>query len=570
MQKPNFYLSYYNPYEKGNPGMIQSYINYKRDINNIEYNASIISNSIKEASKEQIKAIEQGFKKMDERLSQIYYAHQTTNLLLFDIIELLKLPDSEKQRQLHIINGIKFISKSAKNKSIISDAIIEFEKAIELKQQDWLSHYYLGISQLHYVENLNIDKAKYHFEIALKYALLDDEFNEKINLSIGLNQIYEELDEKNKFLEEVKEIKIKEIPTTYILDIYLNLIKIEYILGDYLNGLRKVEELNRFKLEYENKLEIEFNENLEELKEWEKDTYNYDLYEIRKFLFEINDQIILIYHAKFLIKIKREELAIKKIEGINNTNLLLIAKNDSDILKLKIDDIIENKINRNIERVNYEKIENIENKKIDLITSLLKYYVNEIIEKIDNNDIRYNIREKKIEIGLGYTYSIYVGKIKQIKETESEKTIKILYEKYRNDQNFLIFLDRIEVFKKNNKQIYFDEEIIEKNKYYIPETLNSVILLREFLNYTNFEDWNKREAKILKRIIKKRIDAKKEYSDLIIHLKKYSLIYLILLIAIDITLIIKNEDLFKVFNISFIIIIIVKLLADKANGKNIN
>jgi hypothetical protein len=90
------------------------------------------------------------------------------------------------------------------------------------------------------------------------------------------------------------------------------------------------------------------------------------------------------------------------------------------------------------------------------------------------------------------------------------------------------------------------------------------------LNNTNFDDWNKREAKMLKRLIKHEIDENNGYSDFAIHLKKYSILYIILLIPIDIILIIKNENLFKVFNLTFVIVLIVKLLADKANGKKIN
>jgi len=560
MQKPNFYLTYYNPYEKGNPNLIQSYINYKRDVNNLEYNANIISNSIREANKEQIKALENGFRKMDERLTQIFYAQQSTNLLLFDIIELLKLPDSEKQRQLHIINGIKFTSKSAKNESIISDAILEFESAVELKKQDWISHYHLGLCHLHYVEHLNIEKAKIHFETALKYSLVDDDFDEKINLTIGLNQISGELFKKNQYLDEIEDVKSNEIPTSYIFDIYFNLIKIEYILGNYENGLKYIEIILSFINDFEN--------HSTKWKFTAKSRSPLRLLLIYSYIFDIYTDITNIYYAKLLTRLQKYDLAIEKIDEIKNSIYLFIVKQDKDISKLRIDNKIENKINEILEEEEFELTSKIEYPKLELLIELHKFYIYQIIGKINNNNIRNYISDKNREFGSGYTYGVYIGKIKRNNKEDTE-IIKKLYEKYRNDEDFLKYFEELNKYKKN-KKIWSYSEAIEEYKYFIPYSLNSKIFLKDFLNNTNFDDWNKRESKMLKRLIKHEIDENNGYSDFAIHLKKYSILYIILLIPIDIILIIKNENLFKVFNLTFVIVLIVKLLADKANGKKIN
>ena len=46
VSKPPFLITYWNPFENNSPGLIDSYINYTRDISLHEYNADIVGSYI--------------------------------------------------------------------------------------------------------------------------------------------------------------------------------------------------------------------------------------------------------------------------------------------------------------------------------------------------------------------------------------------------------------------------------------------------------------------------------------------------------------------------------------------
>jgi hypothetical protein len=99
---PPFLLTYWNPLNKNSPGLGQSFLNYVKEISLAEYTANLVGTYIENANLEQIETLKKGFKFLDQRMIGIQQEQINTNILLENIGHLLKLPDSEKQRQLHI------------------------------------------------------------------------------------------------------------------------------------------------------------------------------------------------------------------------------------------------------------------------------------------------------------------------------------------------------------------------------------------------------------------------------------------------------------------------------------
>ena len=141
LTKPPFLLTYFNPFDKNSPGLGKSFLNYVKDVSLADYTGkvageitgNIVGAYIEKASSEQLYALNKidqelvkGFEVLDQRLELIRLEQFNTNLLLNDIKQLLRLPDSEKKRQRHIELGMKFSKSAIKDEELIIDAIHEF------------------------------------------------------------------------------------------------------------------------------------------------------------------------------------------------------------------------------------------------------------------------------------------------------------------------------------------------------------------------------------------------------------------------------------------------------------
>ncbi len=177
--RPPFLLTYWNPFNEKAPGLGQSYLNYIKDISVANYTAnatgSLVGAYIENANNEQISVLQHSFAFLDQRLTGIRQEKINTNILLQNIGLLLKLPDSEKQRQLHIERGIKFSTQSLKDDDIAIDAKNELDGALKLMPQDWFVLQQLGILLLYNEKVLDISTAKEYFLKAAKYANADSE-----------------------------------------------------------------------------------------------------------------------------------------------------------------------------------------------------------------------------------------------------------------------------------------------------------------------------------------------------------------------------------------------------------
>jgi hypothetical protein len=240
VSKPSFLFTYYNPFKENGTGLVQSYLNYLKDVNLVDYATQKVAQSIENASKEQIKALNVGFNMLDQRLTRILNEQTATNLLLEDIKELLKIPDSEKQKNQHINQGVKYLSQASVESSFVGDAIIEFEAAKKISDRDWFVLYNLGVLYLYYPEVFDIEKAKLNLTNALKYAKIDTSFSVKKSYLLSIQSSKnEDCDiEKRGFKFIYKQYEDEEtIPYFHIADTYLSLALIDYIQGNFDNAI---------------------------------------------------------------------------------------------------------------------------------------------------------------------------------------------------------------------------------------------------------------------------------------------------------------------------------------------
>lgn len=199
------YISYASGYYgilDSNPDNLAEWRNYMKDISVARYTAdSIVSGigkelenvsdrigeSIESASREQVFAINNLANEIGIRLDStneklnflnrkmdITIEQQKAGLLLqHNIAELLKIPDSEKERQQSITLGLKFFINAKKDPDLYKDALEEFLKAESLMKQDYFVLHRIGCIYLYCPDLMDINKALGYFIKAGKYAAVD-------------------------------------------------------------------------------------------------------------------------------------------------------------------------------------------------------------------------------------------------------------------------------------------------------------------------------------------------------------------------------------------------------------
>ena len=199
---PSFMFGYWRPWNE-NVNIFDSYLNYVKDTSLVKYGADTIGNYISQASNKQIEAIndlgreigllgnaiEIGMHDISNKLLNIndelvflnrnvdilIEQNRLSNLLLQNISELLRVPDSEKERQHSIELGIKFFVNASKNPDLFADALEELQTAESLMKQDYFVLHRIGCIYLHVEKFLNLEKALDYFLRAAKYASVESD-----------------------------------------------------------------------------------------------------------------------------------------------------------------------------------------------------------------------------------------------------------------------------------------------------------------------------------------------------------------------------------------------------------
>jgi len=178
------------------------YKHYLRDKTLVQYGASLINTSIERASGRIEKSIEtmtselsgviqtvgenicshladihQDLSALNRRADMMIEQQRMTNLLLQNIADLLKIPNSEKERQQAITNGIRFLANASINTELYSDALEEFLKAESYQKQDYFVLHRIGCIYLYSEEHMDPIKAFDYFSRAAKYAKVESDPN---------------------------------------------------------------------------------------------------------------------------------------------------------------------------------------------------------------------------------------------------------------------------------------------------------------------------------------------------------------------------------------------------------
>ena len=191
--KPSFALGYWKPHDE-QTSYWDSYQLYIRDTSLQKYNAEIVGSYIEKASNKNIEAISEmatrlGYKidETNNHLSEISFGvrsmvygnrlqieqQKATNILLNDIKKLLRLPDSERERIYAIELGLKFFTNAQNDPDLFNDALIEFQKAENIMNQDYFVLHKIGLIYLLVDQHLNVPKALEYFKKAAKYASVE-------------------------------------------------------------------------------------------------------------------------------------------------------------------------------------------------------------------------------------------------------------------------------------------------------------------------------------------------------------------------------------------------------------
>ena len=145
--------------------------------------------AIREASREQVRAIEQAtaiigskidvtnslLSSLNRRMDIVIEQQRMNNMLLANIAELLKIPNSEKERQQAITLGIKFFVNAAKDEDLYNDALDNFLKAEQMFPQDYFVLHRIGCIYLYVPQLLDVEKSVQYFEKAGKYAAVESD-----------------------------------------------------------------------------------------------------------------------------------------------------------------------------------------------------------------------------------------------------------------------------------------------------------------------------------------------------------------------------------------------------------
>ena len=206
--------TFYNPYPAGSVQSQAHWANYVNDATIAKYQVDAVGSFVKQASREQIQAIdaasrrvsgtlETGFAavtggleavadgiqvtirqldeaneslhRIDQRLSLLVEEQRISNVLQENIAQLLRIPDSQKQRQHHLEMGLKFFKNARKDSDLYHDALKELLSAEALLLGDYFVLHRLGMLYLYAPPVLDLAKAAEYLAKAGKYAAVESD-----------------------------------------------------------------------------------------------------------------------------------------------------------------------------------------------------------------------------------------------------------------------------------------------------------------------------------------------------------------------------------------------------------
>ena len=220
--------TFYNPYPPGSQQSLAHWTNYVNDATIAKYQVDAVGSFVEQASREQIQAIDDASRRVsgtleigfaavtggleavademqalgreqattnhllhvtntqlaeaneslyriDQRLSLLVEEQRIGNVLQENIAQLLRIPDSQKQRQHHLEMGLKFFKNARKDSDLYHDALKELLSAEALLPGDYFVLHRLGMLYLYASPVLDLTKAAEYLTKAGKYAAVESD-----------------------------------------------------------------------------------------------------------------------------------------------------------------------------------------------------------------------------------------------------------------------------------------------------------------------------------------------------------------------------------------------------------
>lgn len=117
-----------------------------------------------------------GFTALSSNISQaasvVQYQLQQSEIVLRQILDELRIPESQRERRYHIEEGMKYFNKGMQSGDCLyfEDALDEFSTAISIERKDFFSWYYTGMIYLYSKDRINTEKALSAFDRYIHYA----------------------------------------------------------------------------------------------------------------------------------------------------------------------------------------------------------------------------------------------------------------------------------------------------------------------------------------------------------------------------------------------------------------
>ncbi len=189
-------------------------------------NSSI--NRLSKINKQGLENVVRNLKSIESALtwnfSSIIELNRKRNNTLSQILQILNIPDIEKERKLKIEKGLEFYQKSYYNKEFFNYSKKYFEEALKMDELDYFVLHNLGLIHFFSKNHIDFEKAIHYFTKSAKFAVVD--INTKpINYS----------NYSSSFTNNIDTLQI----ATYS---YLYTARCYYLLGNYKEALVYVNE----------------------------------------------------------------------------------------------------------------------------------------------------------------------------------------------------------------------------------------------------------------------------------------------------------------------------------------
>ena len=208
--------SFYNPHPAGSVSEqthTEYYVDYLRDFSLQKYTSDAVGTFVQRASASQVSAMERlgsqfqssiaaqtsgitsaiagqtsgiiqaigaqtaaiasALDNINDRLGALGECQRATNMLTGNMAQLLRIPDSERERRHTIEMGLKFLSNAQHDEDLFKDALDQFLKAEKLQSQDYFVLQKIGMIYLYVPALVNLRIAADFLTRSGKYAAVE-------------------------------------------------------------------------------------------------------------------------------------------------------------------------------------------------------------------------------------------------------------------------------------------------------------------------------------------------------------------------------------------------------------